>query len=77
LPGALLDFAHRQIESLTMDREVMDLRDSLIPKYGELVYNGFWFSPEREALEALVAETQRDVTRDNLDRLRSKAFRFL
>jgi len=45
-----------------MDREVMHLRDSLIPKYSELVYNGFWFSPEREALQALVAETQRDVT---------------
>jgi len=40
----------------------MHLRDSLIPKYSELVYNGFWFSPEREALQALVTETQRDVT---------------
>ena len=45
-----------------MDREVMHLRDSLIPKYSELVYNGFWFSPEREALQALVTETQRNVT---------------
>ena len=45
-----------------MDREVMHLRDSLIPKYSELVYNGFWFSPEREALQALVSETQRQVT---------------
>ena len=60
--GAILHFAHRQIESLTMDREVMHLRDSLIPKYSELVYNGFWFSPEREALQALITETQRDVT---------------
>ncbi|MEY2486473.1 MAG: argininosuccinate synthase [Verrucomicrobiota bacterium] len=60
--GALLHFAHRQVETLTMDREVMHLRDSLIPKYSELVYNGFWFSPEREALQALVNETQRDVT---------------
>jgi argininosuccinate synthase len=60
--GAILHFAHRQMESLTMDREVMHLRDSLIPKYSELVYNGFWFSPEREALHALVTETQRDVT---------------
>jgi argininosuccinate synthase len=60
--GAILHFAHRQIESLTMDREVMHLRDSLIPKYSELVYNGFWFSPEREALQALVTETQRHVT---------------
>src|SRR5437667_5542273 len=60
--GAILHFAHRQMETLTMDREVMHLRDSLIPKYSELVYNGFWFSPEREALQALVTESQRDVT---------------
>jgi argininosuccinate synthase len=60
--GAILHFAHRQMETLTMDREVMHLRDSLIPKYSTLVYNGFWFSPEREALQALVTETQRDVT---------------
>jgi argininosuccinate synthase len=60
--GAILQFAHRQMETLTMDREVMHLRDSLIPKYSSLVYNGFWFSPEREALQALVTETQRDVT---------------
>jgi argininosuccinate synthase len=60
--GAILHFAHRQMEALTMDREVMHLRDSLIPKYSELVYNGFWFSPEREALQALVTETQRDVS---------------
>jgi argininosuccinate synthase len=50
------------METLTMDREVMHLRDSLIPKYSELVYNGFWFSPEREALQALVTETQKNVT---------------
>src|SRR5437773_4472580 len=60
--GAILHFAHRQVETLTMDREVMHLRDGLVPKYSELVYNGFWFSPEREALQALVTETQRDVT---------------
>jgi argininosuccinate synthase len=60
--GAILHFAHRQMESLTMDREVMHLRDSLIPRYSALVYNGFWFAPEREALQALVTETQRDVT---------------
>src|SRR5438874_107682 len=59
--GAILHFAHRQMETLTMDREVMHLRDSLIPKYSELIYNGFWFSPEREALQALVTETQRNV----------------
>ena len=63
--GAILHFAHRQMETLTMDREVMHLRDSLIPRYSALVYNGFWFSPEREALQALVTETQkrRDRTR--------------
>jgi len=60
--GAILHFAHRQMETLTMDREVMHLRDSLIPKYSALVYNGFWFSREREVLQALVTQTQRDVT---------------
>ena len=60
--GAILHFAHRQIETLTMDREVMHLRDSLVPKYGELVYYGFWFSPERYALQALVDESQENVT---------------
>ena len=60
--GAILHFAHRQMESLTMDREVMHLRDSLIPKYSTLVYNGFWFAPEREAIQALVTESQRNVT---------------
>jgi len=60
--GAVLFAAHRQMESLTMDREVMHLRDSLIPKYAELVYNGFWFAPEREALQALVSESQRNVS---------------
>ena len=60
--GAILLFAHRQIESLTMDREVMHLRDSLIPKYAELVYYGYWYSPERLALQALVTESQKNVT---------------
>jgi argininosuccinate synthase len=60
--GAILHFAHRQMESLTMDREVMHLRDSLIPKYASLVYNGFWFAPERLALQSLVTESQRNVT---------------
>jgi len=59
--GAILHFAHRQIESLTMDREVMHLRDSLIPKYSELVYNGFWYAPERLAIQALVTESQKNV----------------
>lgn len=60
--GAILHKAHRIMESLTMDREVMHLRDSLIPRYSTLVYNGFWFDPERLAIQALVDETQRNVT---------------
>src|SRR6267142_149193 len=60
--GAILHFAHRQMESLTMDREVMHLRDMLIPKYAELVYNGFWYAPERYALQAYVEESQKNVT---------------
>src|SRR4051812_3084761 len=60
--GAILHYAHRQMESITMDREMMHLRDSLIPKYSELVYYGFWFAPERLALQALVDESQKHVT---------------
>jgi argininosuccinate synthase len=60
--GSILHFAHRQMESITMDREVMHLRDSLIPRYAELVYYGFWFAPERLALQALVEESQKNVT---------------
>jgi argininosuccinate synthase len=60
--GTILMHGHRQMESLTMDREVMHLRDSLIPKYAELVYYGFWFAPEREALQALVDQGQRHVS---------------
>jgi argininosuccinate synthase len=60
--GAILHFAHRQMESITMDREVMHIRDSLIPKYSELVYYGYWFAPERLALQALATESQKNVT---------------
>jgi argininosuccinate synthase len=60
--GAILVHGHRQVESLTMDREAMHLRDSLIPRYAEMVYYGFWYAPEREALQALVTETQKNVT---------------
>ncbi len=60
--GSILLAGHRQMESLTMDREVMHLRDSLIPKYAQLVYNGFWFAPEREALQSLVTESQQYVS---------------
>lgn len=60
--GTVLQIAHRAIESITLDREVMHLRDSLVPKYSELIYYGYWFSPEREALQRFIDETQRNVT---------------
>ena len=60
--GTLLHIAHRAMESLTLDREVLHLRDSLIPKYAELVYYGYWISPEREAIQLMVDEIQKDVT---------------
>lgn len=60
--GTILFTAHRQMESLTMDREVMHVRDSLIPEYSRLVYNGYWFSPERKAIQALVTESQKNVS---------------
>ncbi len=60
--GTILRAAHQAVESLTLDREVMHLRDSLIPRYAELVYYGYWFAPERYALQALVDEAQKPVT---------------
>jgi argininosuccinate synthase len=60
--GTVLHKAHRAVESLTLDREVMRLRDDLVPRYAGLVYNGFWFAPEREALQLLVDEIARPVT---------------
>jgi argininosuccinate synthase len=60
--GTILHVAHRAIESITMDREVMHLRDSLIPRYSELIYYGYWFSPEREFLQRAIDESQRNVT---------------
>jgi len=60
--GTILHAAHRALESITMDREVMHIRDSLTPKFAELVYYGFWFSPEMRMLRALVDESQADVT---------------
>jgi argininosuccinate synthase len=60
--GTILHVAHRALESLTLDREVLHLRDSLVPRYAEMIYYGFWFAPEREALQALVDHIQRDVT---------------
>jgi len=59
--GTLLHAAHRAVESITLDREVMHIRDSLIPKFAELVYNGFWYSPEMEMLKAAVDESQKNV----------------
>ena len=60
--GTILHSAHRAVESLTLDREVMHLKDSLMPRYGELVYYGYWFSPERLALQVLIDSTQEMVT---------------
>jgi argininosuccinate synthase len=60
--GTVLMHAHKQVETLTLDRELQHLRDGLIPKYGELIYNGFWYAPEREALQALFDNAQRHVT---------------
>ncbi len=60
--GTILMMGHKQIESITMDRDLEHLRDSLIPKYAELVYNGFWYAPEREALQALIDNSQKSVT---------------
>ena len=60
--GTALWAAHRAVESLTMDREVMLMRDSLIPKYAQLVYNGFWYAPEMKTLQAYIDATQENVT---------------
>ena len=60
--GTILRVAHIAMESITMDREVMHIRDGLTPKYSEMIYYGYWFSPERRALQCLIDETQRDVT---------------
>jgi len=60
--GTALHIAHRAIESITLDREVLHLRDSLIPRYAELVYYGYWFSPERKMLQTIIDETQNNVS---------------
>ncbi len=59
--GTILYHAHRAVESITLDREVAHLRDELVPRYAEMVYNGFWYSPEREALQAFMDEVQKRV----------------
>lgn len=60
--GTVLWAAHRAVESITMDREVMLMRDSLTPKYAQLAYNGFWYAPEMKALQVYIDETQKNVT---------------
>ncbi len=59
--GTILHAAHRGIEQLTLDRGAMHLKDEIMPRYAELVYNGFWFSPEREMLQALIDKSQENV----------------
>ncbi|MFB3816079.1 MAG: argininosuccinate synthase [Candidatus Methylomirabilales bacterium] len=60
--GTILQAAHRAVESITMDREVMHLRDSLTPRFAELVYYGYWYSPEMAMMRAAIAESQKPVT---------------
>ena len=60
--GTLLYHAHKAVESLTLDRQVLQLRDELVPKYASMIYNGFWYAPEREALQKLMNDIQKSVT---------------
>jgi len=60
--GTIIHAAHQDLEGLCLDRELQHLRDSLIPRYAEMVYNGFWYSPEREALQAFMDKAQETVT---------------
>ncbi len=60
--GTILHAAHRALETLTLDREVVHLRDSLIPRYAEMIYYGYWFAPEREMLQAAIDESQKNVS---------------
>ena len=60
--GTILLEAHRGIEQITLDRGAAHLKDELMPKYAELIYNGFWYSPEREMLQALIDKSQEHVT---------------
>jgi argininosuccinate synthase len=59
--GTILLASHRGIESITLDRGAMHLKDDVMPRYAELIYNGFWFSPERLAIQALIDSTQQQV----------------
>jgi argininosuccinate synthase len=69
--GTLLHAAHRGLESITMDREVMHLRDSLVPRYAEMIYYGYWFAPEREMLQSAIDAAQANVS----GRVRLKLFK--
>lgn len=60
--GTILRVAHMAMESITVDREVMHIRDGLVPRYAEMIYYGYWFSPEREMLQAMIDETQKNVS---------------
>ncbi len=62
--GTIISAAHRGLEEIAMDREVMHLRDSLIPRYADMIYNGFWYAPERELLQVLITESQKYITGD-------------
>ena len=59
--GTILHVAHRAIESITLDREAAHLKDELMPRYAKLIYNGFWFSPERRMLQAAIDASQNSV----------------
>jgi len=69
--GTILHVAHRALESITMDREVLRLRDSLIPRYAEMIYYGYWFAPEREVLQKTIDSAQANVS----GRVRLKLYR--
>ena len=60
--GTILYVAHRAMESITLDREAAHLKDSLMPRYAEIIYNGFWFAPERRMLQAMIDESQKSVS---------------
>jgi len=62
--GTIMMKAHRAIESITLDREVAHLKDELMPKYAELIYNGYWWSPEREMYQVMIDESQKFVDGD-------------
>jgi argininosuccinate synthase len=59
--GTILLHAHRAIESITLDREAMHLKDEMMPRYAKIIYNGFWFAPEREMMQALIDKSQERV----------------